>query len=83
MNQSNEEDNNGSSDLEIENEEQSKPPFHQEMLIALEVLRRGVQQYANEECTFDEHQKYEKCVESLLQSSKRQSKIDNFFTSHK
>ena len=52
MNQSNEEDNNGSSDLEIENEEHSEPPSHQEMLMALEVLRRGVQQYADEECIF-------------------------------
>ena len=54
-----------------------KPPTRQEMMRALDVLRRGVQQYGD---TFEEHFQYERYITCLLPGSEHQTKIQDFFS---
>ena len=51
-------------------------PSHKEMLDALRVLNRGFQCYGD---NFDLHYSYEKCAHNIIESSKTQSRIEDFF----
>ncbi|XKL69377.1 hypothetical protein PGB90_007146 [Kerria lacca] len=52
------------------------PPTCQEMMRALDVLRKGVQQYGE---TFEEHFQYERYRARLLSTTEHQTKIKTFF----
>ena len=61
---------------EEDDEPLTHPPSHKEMLQALAVLENGVQFYAE---SFDEHYKYKKYIHDMLETSKKQKKIVDFF----
>ncbi|KAL7306817.1 hypothetical protein TKK_0000980 [Trichogramma kaykai] len=52
-------------------------PTSTEMFNALQVLRRGVQNYAD---SFEEYYKFEKFISAIIDTRKKQKYIDDYFT---
>lgn len=76
VNRGNEKVDDGSVDLSEEDEEQEEPVSHREMVMAMNILRKGVHQYAE---SFDEHYKYEQFINKLLLNTTHQVTLDKYF----
>jgi len=67
-------DDNGDGD--DDDDPAPQPPSHREILNAIHTLRRGFQCYGE---AFDLHYIYEKYVSKMMEESKKQTRIDDFF----
>jgi len=62
-----------------EEEPDEKPPSTKQMLEALQILRRGIQQRGNFD-VFEQHKSYEDMIMKLAEEGKIQSTLDGFLS---